>query len=106
MGGQALIESLRARDIRPGVAIIGEPTMMRVIEGHKGCYEYTTRFSGLAGHGSAPSRGVNAVEYAVRYRPPPAGAQGGVARPRACAQPVRPTLDHDQHRLHQWRCGA
>jgi len=67
LGGQALIESLRARDIRPGVAIIGEPTMMRVIEGHKGCYEYTTRFSGLAGHGSAPSRGVNAVEYAVRY---------------------------------------
>ncbi len=67
LGGQALIESLRARGIRPGVAIIGEPTMMRVIEGHKGCYEYTTRFSGLAGHGSAPARGVNAVEYAVRY---------------------------------------
>jgi acetylornithine deacetylase len=67
LGGQALIESLRARGIRPGVAIIGEPTLMRVIEGHKGCYEYTTRFTGLAGHGSAPSRGVNAVEYAVRY---------------------------------------
>lgn len=67
LGGQALIESLRARGIRPGVAIIGEPTMMRVIEGHKGCYEYTTRFSGLAGHGSAPDRGVNAAEYAARY---------------------------------------
>jgi acetylornithine deacetylase len=67
LGGQALIESLRARGIRPGVAIIGEPTSMRVIEGHKGCYEYTTRFHGQAGHGSAPERGVNAVEYAVRY---------------------------------------
>jgi len=67
LGGQALIESLRARDIRPGVAIIGEPTSMRVIEGHKGCYEYTTRFHGQAGHGSSPERGVNAVEYAVRY---------------------------------------
>lgn len=66
-GAQALVESLRARGIRPGVAIIGEPTMMRVIEGHKGCYEYTTRFHGQAGHGSAPERGVNAVEYAVRY---------------------------------------
>lgn len=40
---------------------------MRIIEGHKGCYEYTTRFTGLAGHGSAPDRGVNAVEYAARY---------------------------------------
>ena len=41
--------------------------MMRVIEGHKGCCEYTTHFHGLAGHGSDPGRGVNAVEYAVRY---------------------------------------
>jgi len=66
-GAQALVDSLRARGIRPGVAIIGEPTSMRVIEGHKGCYEYTTQFCGLPGHGSAPERGVNAVEYAVRY---------------------------------------
>jgi len=38
-----------------------------VIEGHKGCYEYTTRFTGLEGHGSSPDLGVNAVDYAVRY---------------------------------------
>ena len=66
-GAQALVDSLKAKGIRPGVAIIGEPTSMRIIEGHKGCYEYTTHFSGLAGHGSAPDRGVNAVEYAARY---------------------------------------
>ena len=41
--------------------------MMRIIEGHKGCYEYTTEFRGLEGHGSEPERGVNAVHYAVRY---------------------------------------
>lgn len=41
--------------------------MMRIIEGHKGCFEYTTRFQGLEGHGSAPDLGVNAIEYAVRY---------------------------------------
>jgi acetylornithine deacetylase len=40
---------------------------MRVIEGHKGCFEYTTRFTGLEGHGSSPDLGVNAVDYAVRY---------------------------------------
>jgi acetylornithine deacetylase len=40
---------------------------MRIIEGHKGCCEYTTRFSGLAGHSAAPHLGVSAVEYAVRY---------------------------------------
>lgn len=66
-GASALVESLKARGIRPGVAIIGEPTSMRIIEGHKGCYEYSTHFHGLAGHGSSPDRGVNAVEYAARY---------------------------------------
>jgi len=67
LGAKALVKCLRDKGIRPSVAIIGEPTSMRIIEGHKGCYEYTTRFTGLAGHGSAPDRGVNAVEYAVRY---------------------------------------
>lgn len=66
-GGQALIQSLRDKGLTPGLAIIGEPTSMRVIEGHKGCFEYSTHFHGLAGHGSAPDRGVNAVEYAARY---------------------------------------
>ncbi|GAA0788014.1 acetylornithine deacetylase [Roseibium denhamense] len=66
-GARALAETLREKGINPAVAIIGEPTSMRIIEGHKGCYEYTTHFTGLEGHGSGPDRGVNAVEYAVRY---------------------------------------
>ena len=67
LGAQSLVDALRDRDARPSVAIVGEPTMMGVIEGHKGCCEYTTRFTGLEGHGSAPDLGVNAVLYAVRY---------------------------------------
>lgn len=66
-GAQALAESLRAHGFKPAIAIVGEPTSMRVIEGHKGCYEYSTHFTGLEGHGSGPDMGVNAVEYAVRY---------------------------------------
>ena len=67
IGAAALADRLRARDDRPSLAIIGEPTMMRLIEGHKGCCEYTTHFTGREGHGSLPHKGVNAVEYAVRY---------------------------------------
>jgi acetylornithine deacetylase len=67
IGAGHLAQSLGDLGIKPSVAIIGEPTDMRIIEGHKGCYEYTTRFQGLAGHGSAPDLGVNAVEYATRY---------------------------------------
>lgn len=67
IGASALVPELQKRGLKPAMAIIGEPTEMRVIEGHKGCCEYTTRFLGLEGHGSAPERGVNAAEYAVRY---------------------------------------
>ncbi|MBE9639037.1 acetylornithine deacetylase [Salipiger mangrovisoli] len=67
LGARALVPELQRRGYAPRMAIIGEPTGMRLIEGHKGCCEYTTRFSGLEGHGSAPDRGVNAVLYALRY---------------------------------------
>jgi acetylornithine deacetylase len=67
IGARALADTLRDKGLRPAVAIIGEPTSMRIVEGHKGCYEYSTHFTGLEGHGSSPDRGVNAVEYAVRY---------------------------------------
>ena len=67
LGAQVMLKALEATGRRPGICIIGEPTGMRIIEGHKGCCEYTTRFSGLAGHSAAPGLGVSAVEYAVRY---------------------------------------
>ncbi|WP_353473067.1 acetylornithine deacetylase [Salipiger sp. H15] len=67
LGARALVPELQRRGYAPRMAIIGEPTGMRLIEGHKGCCEYTTRFTGLEGHGSAPDRGVNAVLYALRY---------------------------------------
>ncbi|MCI2400340.1 acetylornithine deacetylase [Aliiroseovarius subalbicans] len=67
IGAGHLVQSLRERSINPSLALIGEPTNMRIIEGHKGCYEYSTHFQGLEGHGSAPDLGVNAIEFAVRY---------------------------------------
>ncbi|WP_193142912.1 acetylornithine deacetylase [Meridianimarinicoccus sp. MJW13] len=67
LGARHLVEVLAAREIRPGLALIGEPTSMQVIDGHKGCCEYTVTFTGTEGHGSAPHLGVNAVEYAARY---------------------------------------
>ncbi|MBO9479756.1 acetylornithine deacetylase [Shimia sp. R11_0] len=67
IGAGHLVEALKESNIKPRLAIIGEPTSMRIIEGHKGCFEYSTRFQGLEGHGSAPDLGVNAVEYAARY---------------------------------------
>ena len=66
-GAPILIEELKKRKIKDGICIIGEPTNMKIIDAHKGCYEYTTYFKGLAGHSSTPHKGVSAVEYASRY---------------------------------------
>jgi len=66
-GAPIMIRELKKRNINCSVCIVGEPTSMKAIQAHKGCYEYSTHFTGLAGHGSAPDKGVSAVEYAVRF---------------------------------------
>ena len=67
LGAPILITELKKRGIDNGICIIGEPTNMKIIDAHKGCYEYTTYFEGLAGHSSQPHKGVSAVEYAAKY---------------------------------------
>lgn len=67
LGAHVMLKELKVTGRKPSLCIVGEPTMMKIIEGNKGCCEYTTHFSGLEGHGSMPERGVSAVEYAVQY---------------------------------------
>ena len=67
IGAPILIKELKNKGINKGICIVGEPTNMKIIDAHKGCYEYTTYFEGLAGHSSQPQKGVSAVEYASRY---------------------------------------
>ena len=66
-GAPLLIKELNNKKLDCEICIVGEPTNMKIVEAHKGCYEYSTHFTGLAGHGSAPDKGVSAVEYAVRF---------------------------------------
>ncbi len=67
IGAPLLIKELKKRNITNGICIVGEPTKMKIIDSHKGCYEYTTYFEGLAGHSSKPDKGVNAAEFATKY---------------------------------------
>ena len=67
IGAPLLIKELKKRNIKNGICIIGEPTNMKIIDGHKGMNEYTIHFGGLAGHSSKPHKGVNAIEYASKY---------------------------------------
>ena len=66
-GAPILIEDLLARGPKPSAAIVGEPTAMGIITAHKGCYEYTTKITGVEGHGSQPHLGVNAVQHGAMF---------------------------------------
>jgi len=51
---------------RPRAVIIGEPTSMAVIDGHKRIDVYRTTVTGKEAHSSLPSLGVNAISVAAK----------------------------------------
>lgn len=51
---------------RPILCIVGEPTLMEVVNAHKGLSTFTTTITGKAGHSSIPEAGVNAVFASAR----------------------------------------
>lgn len=51
---------------RPILCIVGEPTLMEVVNAHKGLSTFTTTITGKAGHSSIPEAGVNALFVSAR----------------------------------------
>jgi succinyl-diaminopimelate desuccinylase len=49
--------------IQPDVAIVGEPTALRVVRAQRGIAWSRVTTKGVAAHGSAPERGVNAIYH-------------------------------------------
>ncbi len=64
-GARRLLAEMKTWPQRPAACIIGEPTSMQVVTGHKGKHSYECRVHGLAGHSSLTHQGVNAVEAAA-----------------------------------------
>ncbi len=66
VGAPRMIESI-SRDLpTPSAVIVGEPTLMKVIDGHKGIASFRTTVNGFTTHSSQTDRGVSAVEAAAR----------------------------------------
>lgn len=65
VGVRSLIAGLERMEIRPAACIIGEPTEMKVIRGHKGKLSMRCHVHGRACHSSLVEKGVNAVEKAA-----------------------------------------
>ena len=62
-----LVADLRRHFPQPALAIVGEPTEMKVVTAHKGAFVMRTSFRGLAAHSSNPPRGLSAIAYAHRF---------------------------------------
>jgi acetylornithine deacetylase len=66
-GARQLSPWLARLPFRPAVAIVGEPTGMTPITGHKGGVELITEVTGRSGHASIPAAGINAIYAAARF---------------------------------------
>ena len=65
-GMPVLLKSMAENQFQPDVVIVGEPTEMKIITGHKGSYEMRTEISGYEVHSSNPLLGVNAISVAMK----------------------------------------
>ena len=65
VGARRLVETMAGFEVRPRLGLIGEPTNMRMVLGHKGKVSYRVSVIGLSCHSAYINSGVNAVEYAA-----------------------------------------
>jgi len=66
-GVGSLLGDLQESGIRPAMALVGEPTDMKVVGAHKSGAVIHTRCHGREGHSSAPDKGANAVMMAGEF---------------------------------------
>ncbi len=61
IGVHGLVNRIREMGVKPRLAVIGEPTMMRVIDSHKSIRSYHVAITGHEAHSSNVHKGVSAV---------------------------------------------
>ena len=66
-GVKGLLDDLKAQNLKPALAIIGEPTLMKIVGAHKGGAKLVTRCCGREHHSSGPEKGANAVMMAGEF---------------------------------------
>jgi acetylornithine deacetylase len=80
IGVRDLLARLRAQNFRAQGCIIGEPTSLRVITGHKGKIAGCIRCRGLAAHSANPALGCNAIMLAANMLAEMAALQNELAQ--------------------------
>ncbi|MFN4281189.1 MAG: acetylornithine deacetylase [Alphaproteobacteria bacterium] len=85
LGARQLAAQLREMPARPAFCLIGEPTGMRVVNGHKGRLAMRCHVHGKEGHSALPEQACNAVESAAEI----------IAKLRALARRLRDEGPHE-----------
>ncbi|MCP4187579.1 MAG: acetylornithine deacetylase [Gammaproteobacteria bacterium] len=65
VGVKKLIDAMSGFEVKPKIGLIGEPTDMAMVLGHKGKAAFQVEVIGSSCHSAYINRGVNAVEYAA-----------------------------------------
>ena len=66
-GSEDMLKMFSEGGLRPAAAVVGEPTRMQTVAGHKTGLTFRTVFYGSAAHSSMPSAGVSAIPFAARF---------------------------------------
>jgi acetylornithine deacetylase len=64
-GVRPLVAHMRDHLKKPRAVFVGEPTSMKVVNGHKSAVTFSTEIKGRAGHSSLTHQGVNAIMVAA-----------------------------------------
>lgn len=65
-GAPPLIEAMQGVVPRADTVIVGEPTMLKAVTGHKGSVSYTIHIHGFEVHSSVMHTGVSAIMYGAK----------------------------------------
>ncbi len=67
LGAPHLIDKIGVLNYQPDACIVGEPTLMLPVIGHKGKRSYRCQVHGVAAHSSLTNQGCNAIEHAASF---------------------------------------
>lgn len=65
LGAHSLADHITKMPVKPKLCVVGEPTLMKTITGHKGICDLDCTVHGKESHSSLAPYAVNAVEYAA-----------------------------------------
>ena len=96
LGSLDLIARFGRQTPRPGLVIVGEPTMMAVADAHKSVATFRTLVTGFEAHSAKPALGANAVEIACDI----VSEIGRLARGFEAPEKLDPRFDPPYSTLH------